>query len=120
MAQSWESHRPVVMGVHGMASTGHSIASTEALRVLMAGGNAMDAALSAALVLSVVKSYHCGLGGDAFLLFYSARDQRVYALNGSGRAPAKLQKEQYRNGIPKRGILVAAVPGAVDAWLEAA
>ena len=80
----------------------------------------MDAALAAAFVLSVVKSYHCGLGGDAFLLFYSAKDRKVHALNGSGRAPENLQKEHYRNEIPKRGILAAAVPGAVDAWFEAA
>jgi gamma-glutamyltranspeptidase/glutathione hydrolase len=108
------------MGMHGMVSTGHSLASTEALRVLMNGCNAMDAALVAAFVLAVVKSYHCGLGGDAFLLFYSAKERKVYALNGSGGSPVNLQTEHYRSGIPKRGILAAAVPGAVDAWLEAA
>ena len=103
-----------------MVSTGHPIASTEAVRVLMDGGNAMDAALTAAFVLAVVKSYHCGLGGDAFLLFYSAKDRKIYSLNGSGRSPARLEKDAYRNGIPKWGIRAAAVPGAVDAWLQAA
>lgn len=80
MEERHESHRPVVMGTHGMVSTGHSLASVEALRVLIDGGNAMDAALTAAGVLSVVKSYHCGLGGDAFLLYYSAKDRKVCAL----------------------------------------
>ena len=108
------------MSAHGMVSTGHSLASFEGLRILLEGGNALDAALAAAFVLSVVKSYHCGLGGDAFLLYYSAKDRKVHALNGSGRAPGNLQKEHYRNEIPKRGILAAAVPGAVDAWFEAA
>jgi len=50
------------MRAHGMVSTGHSLASFEGLRILLEGGNAMDAALAAAFVLSVVKSYHCGLG----------------------------------------------------------
>jgi len=108
------------MGAHGMVSTGHPIASSEALRVLMDGGNAMDAALSAALVLAVVKSYHCGLGGDLFLLYYSAKDSQLHALNGSGRSPLTLDRQHYRSGIPKRGILAAAVPGAVDGWMEAA
>ncbi|MGH7833383.1 MAG: gamma-glutamyltransferase, partial [Candidatus Binatia bacterium] len=117
---SGRSHRPVIMGIRGMVSTGHPIASTEALRVLMDGGNAMDAALTAAFVLSVVKSYHCGLGGDAFLLFYSARDSKIYALNGSGKSPRALRMDDYKNGIPKRGILAASVPGAVDGWIEAA
>jgi gamma-glutamyltranspeptidase/glutathione hydrolase len=103
-----------------MVSTGHPIASTEALRVLMDGGNAMDAALTAAFVLSVVKSYHCGLGGDVFLLFYRARESKVYALNGSGKSPRALRMDDYKNGIPKRGILAASVPGAVDGWIEAA
>jgi gamma-glutamyltranspeptidase/glutathione hydrolase len=86
----------------------------------MDGGNAMDAALTAAFVLSVVKSYHCGLGGDVFLLFYSAKDSKVYALNGSGKSPRALRMDDYKNGIPKRGVLAASVPGAVDGWIQAA
>ena len=78
-----------------MASTGHSLASCEALYVLKKGGNAMDAALAAAAVLSVVKSYHCGLGGDVFALYFSARDQKLYCLNGSGKSPYLLKRELY-------------------------
>jgi gamma-glutamyltranspeptidase len=57
------------MAAHGMAATGHPLASNAALDVLKSGGNAVDAALCASAVLSVVKSYHCGLGGDAFGIF---------------------------------------------------
>jgi gamma-glutamyltranspeptidase len=64
MIEDSKAHRPVITGRHGMVSTGHSLASCEALYVLKKGGNAMDAALAAAGVLSVIKSYHCGLGGD--------------------------------------------------------
>ena len=93
------AHRPVITGLKGMASTGHSLASVEALCVLKSGGNAMDAALAAAAVLSVVKSYHCGLGGDVFALCYAGRDQKLYCLNGSGKSPCLLQRDRYKNGL---------------------
>ena len=103
-----------------MASTGHSLASCEALYVLKKGGNAMDAALAAAAVLAVVKSYHCGLGGDVFALYFSASEQKLYCLNGSGKSPDLLKRELYPNKIPERGALAASVPGAVDAWAQLA
>ncbi len=115
-----EFHRPVVMGARGVAATGHPLASSAALDVLKNGGNAFDAALCASAVLSVVKSYHCGLGGDAFGIFYSAKEQQVFVLNGSGRAPHSLRRELYSDGIPHRGILAATTPGTVDVWMEAA
>jgi gamma-glutamyltranspeptidase / glutathione hydrolase len=113
-------HRPVVMGIHGMVATGHPLASAAALDVLKDGGNAVDAALCASGVLSVVKSYHCGLGGDVFGILYSARQRRVLVLNGSGRSPRLLRRETYSGSIPHRGILAATTPGAVGAWFEAA
>jgi gamma-glutamyltranspeptidase / glutathione hydrolase len=114
------AHRPVITGLRGMASTGHSLASVEALHVLRKGGNAMDAALAAAAVLSVVKSYHCGLGGDLFALHYAAQDQKLYCFNGSGRSPYIIDRERYGKTIPAYGALAASVPGAVDAWIELA
>jgi gamma-glutamyltranspeptidase/glutathione hydrolase len=114
------AHRPVITGLRGMASTGHSLASVEALHVLRKGGNAMDAALAAAAVLSVVKSYHCGLGGDLFALHYAAQDQKLHCLNGSGRSPYIIDRERYGKTIPAYGALAASVPGAVDAWIELA
>lgn len=120
MVEDSKAHRPVITGRHGMASTGHSLASGEALYVLKKGGNAMDAALAAAAVLSVIKSYHCGLGGDVFALYYSACDEKLYCLNGSGKSPIRLKREFYQKEIPTRGALAANVPGAVDAWLQLA
>ncbi|MGH7928720.1 MAG: gamma-glutamyltransferase, partial [Candidatus Binatia bacterium] len=113
-------HRPVVMGARGMVSTGHPLASDAALDVLKAGGNAFDAALCASAVLSVVKSYHCGLGGDLFGIFYSANQGEILVLNGSGRAPKEVRRELFSEGIPHRGILAATTPGTVDAWVELA
>ena len=80
----------------------------------------MDAALAAAGVLSVIKSYHCGLGGDVFALYYSAHDKKVYCLNGSGKSPSLLKRELYQDEIPTRGPLASNVPGAVDAWVQLA
>ncbi|MEX0803188.1 MAG: gamma-glutamyltransferase [Candidatus Binatia bacterium] len=113
-------HRPVVMGVQSMVATGHPLASNAALDVLKDGGNAVDATLCASAVLSVVKSYHCGLGGDIFGIFYSAKDQRVLVLNGSGRSPRLVRRELYSDSIPHRGILAASTPGTVDGWMKAA
>lgn len=120
MANQWATHRPVVMGKHGMVATGHPLASVEALHVLRQGGNAVDAALTAAAVLAVVKPNHCGLGGDAFMMIYSSKDGKVHALNGSGKSPFATKRVQYERGIPERGFFAATVPGAVDAWIEAA
>src|SRR5688500_20402519 len=92
------------MGVHGMVATGHPLASAAALDILKDGGNAVDAALCASGVLSVVKSYHCGLGGDVFGIFYSAKKRRVVVLNGSGLSRRLLRREAYSGSIPHRGI----------------
>jgi gamma-glutamyltranspeptidase / glutathione hydrolase len=108
------------MGVHGMVASGHPLASAAALDVLKDGGNAVDAALCASGVLSVVKSYRCGLGGDVFGIFYSAKERRVVVLNGSGLSPRLLRWEAYSGSIPHRGIIAASTPGALDAWFEAA
>jgi gamma-glutamyltranspeptidase/glutathione hydrolase len=108
------------MGAGGMVSTGHPLASGAALDVLKGGGNAFDAALCASGVLSVVKSYHGGVGGDAFGIFYSANEKKVRVLNGSGRSPKLLRRERYADEIPERGILAACTPGLVDAWTETA
>jgi gamma-glutamyltranspeptidase/glutathione hydrolase len=102
------------MGARGMVATGHPLASDAALDVLKAGGNAFDAALCASGVLSVVKSYHCGLGGDLFGIFYSVDQGKLLVLNGSGRAPKKICRELFSQGIPHRGVLAASTPGTID------
>lgn len=108
------------MGVRGMAATGHPLASDAALDILKAGGNAFDAAVCASAVLSVVKSYHCGLGGDLFGVFYSSEKGRVLVLNGSGKSPRSICGELFSDHIPHRGILAATVPGTVHSWVEIA
>ena len=102
----------VAYGSRGMVATGHALATDAALDVLRAGGNAVDAAVCAALVLSVVCPYACTLGGDMFALVYDPRTSSVNGLNATGRSPrataADVPADDLRNGI-----LSATIPGLV-------
>ena len=107
----------------GIVAAGHPLASAAGLRVLMDGGNAVDAALAAAGVLGVVQPMMSGLGGDTFLVHWRANEGRVYALNGSGIAPYGATREWFvsrgHRKMPLRGMLAPSVPGAVDAMTTA-
>jgi gamma-glutamyltranspeptidase/glutathione hydrolase len=108
------------MGMNGMVAAGHPLASQAGLNVLRQGGNAFDAAFTVATVLAVVKPDMNGLGGDAFGLFYSTRENKVTALNASGPAPASAQLDYFQAHPPKPrgGAATATVPGAVAAWFS--
>ena len=114
------SRRSVVASTGGMVATSQPLAAQAGLRMLLAGGNAADAAVATAAVLSVVEPMMTGIGGDLFALVYDAGERRVHALNGSGPAPAAATIEAYtargHTSVPGTGILSATVPGAVDAW----
>jgi len=101
-----------------MIASVNPLASAAGLRVLRSGGNAVDAAIAAGAVLTVVEPWSGQLGGDAFLLVASAERKRVRAINGSGAAPlaASLARYQAEGRIPESGWLAATVPGLVDAW----
>jgi gamma-glutamyltranspeptidase/glutathione hydrolase len=81
------SNRPVVMGANGMVASAHPLASQAGIRMLMAGGNAFDAAVATAATLNVAEPYMSGAGGIGLALVYVASEDRVRALNFSGRAP---------------------------------
>ncbi len=114
--------RPVVMSRNGMVSSGHYLASQVGLRVLMDGGNAADAAVAVSAALCVTRPHMCGLGGDGFATVYSADEDRVFALNGSGAAPMRANIDHYTSKglrkVPLTGPLSIAVPGLVDTWSE--
>jgi gamma-glutamyltranspeptidase/glutathione hydrolase len=110
------------MARNGMIATSQPLASAAGLRVLQEGGNAVDAAVTAAAVLSVVEPTMNGVGGDLFAIVYDARTKRVRGLNASGRAPAAASLEEFArrklDAIPYRGELSVSVPGVVDGWHE--
>ncbi len=121
MAWAFHSRRSVVMATHGMVATSQPLAAQAGLRVLQEGGNAVDAAVTAAAVLGVVEPMSTGVGGDAFALVWLAGEGRVRALNASGRAPAAATRERMaalcRDGrIPSTGALSVTVPGTVHGW----
>src|SRR6266545_7954834 len=114
--------RSVVMARNGVIATSQPLATAVGLRVLQSGGNAIDAAVTAAAVLSVVEPTMNGIGGDLFAIVYSAKDKKIHGLNASGRAPAAATVEEFRKRglqkIPLRGELSVSVPGVVDGWSE--
>ncbi len=79
-----------------MAATSQPMATQVALQVMREGGNALDAAIAASAVLSVVESYSSGIGGDCFILYHEASTGKLHALNGSGRSPAAATAEIVR------------------------
>ncbi len=115
--------RSVVMATDAMAATSQPLATETALQVMRDGGNALDAAIAACAVQSVVEGYSTGIGGDCFLLYHDAAGDSLHALNGSGRAPAAASIDALRargfQQMPDQGILSVTVPGAVDAWYQA-
>ncbi len=116
----YPSRRSVVMSKNGMVATSHPLAAQAGLRMLLAGGNAVDAAVATAAALCVVEPMSTGLGGDAFAILYWAKDGDIKALNASGRAPLEAQLEDFRarglTEMPTTGMLPVTVPGAVDGY----
>ncbi len=114
--------RSEVIARHGMAATSQPLATMVAIDVLKSGGSAVDAAIAANAVLGLMEPTGCGVGGDLFAIVWDAESQKLYGLNGSGRAPAglslkELQKRRLKK-IPSLGVLPISVPGCVDGWFE--
>jgi len=120
-----ETGRPVTIALNGMVSCPHALASEAGVEILKAGGSAVDAAIAASAVLSVVYPHMTSVGGDQFWLIRDAARGVVRFLNAGGRAAASGAIDWFsRRGlaeVPFRGILPATLttPGAVAGWCEA-
>jgi len=108
----------VTLARNGMAASAHQFVSQTAMNVLRDGGNAIDAAVAAAAVLTTVEPRNGHLGGDTFFLINLAGNNQVIALNGSGAAPAAATRDGYlsRGGMPDKGLWSSSVPGTVACW----
>ena len=104
-----------------VVATSHPLAAQAGLRMLQAGGNAVDAAIATAAMMTIVEPCSNGLGSDAFCILWDG--QQLHGLNASGRAPQawtpEYFKRKYGDGtsMPKRGWDTVTVPGAVSAWM---
>ncbi|MFM2095742.1 MAG: Gamma-glutamyltranspeptidase precursor [Planctomycetota bacterium] len=112
---------PVATSPHNMVATVHPLATDAAVRVLQDGGNAVDAAVAAALTLGVVDGHNSGIGGGCFILVRAA-DGRIVAIDGRETAPARAHRDMFlRDGkadaeASQTGPLAVAVPGALAAY----
>ena len=110
--------RTVVMGTNGMVAAEHPLECRAAIKALEAGGNAIDAAVAAFYMTSVVEQHQAGIGGDGFILAYIAKEDRVIFINGTGPAPKLATADFYRKlgTIPDAGPFSTDVPGAVGGF----
>ena len=112
--------RSTVYVPHGAIATSQPLATAAGLAVLEHGGNAIDAAVTAAAVLNVVEPMMTGAGGDLFALFWSAREKRLVGLNASGRSGSLLSRDvllkRGRTTMPATGAESITVPGALAGW----
>ena len=130
-SEGWPAQsRSEVMAQHGMVAASQPLAAQAGLRILMQGGNAIDAAVASAAVLSVVEPMMVGVASDLFAIVYIARERKTYVLNASGVAPTGASVERFNklgyranpknwgpsSGMPFYGILPVTVPGTVWGW----
>ncbi|QJC55348.1 Glutathione hydrolase-like YwrD proenzyme [Polaromonas vacuolata] len=105
-----------------VVSTSHPLGSQAGLRMLLKGGNAVDAAIAAAAAMTILEPVSNGLGSDAFCILWDGKE--LHGLNASGRAPQSWTpdyfKQKYGDNAaspPKRGLDAVTVPGAVASWV---
>lgn len=125
--------RSETMSQHGMVSASQSLAAQAGLRILMAGGNAIDAAVATAATLNLMEPMNVGIGGDLYAIIYIAKENKLYQLNAGDFAPGYATVPYYNSvgysynranwgygsGMPSTGFLSAPVPGAAWGWDEA-
>ena len=112
--------RSSVYAPNGVVATSQPLASAAGLEVLRRGGNAIDAAVAASAVLSVTEPHMTGIGGDMFAIVWLAKEQKLVALNASGRAGSLMTRETlqtrgFRVGS-QQGVMSVTVPGALAGW----
>ena len=119
---SYFSSRSEVFAQNAMAATSQPLATQVALHIIKSGGNAIDAAIAANAILGLVEPTGAGIGGDLFVLFWSAREHSLIGLNASGRSPKSLTLENLLEHkldfLPPHGPLPVSVPGCVDGWVK--
>ncbi|MFN4098473.1 MAG: gamma-glutamyltransferase family protein [Pararhodobacter sp.] len=114
--ETFYNARKVPVLARNAVAASQPLAAQAGLRMLLAGGNAVDAAIAAAAVLTVVEPTGCGLGSDGFAIVWDG--ETLHGLNSSGRSPAAWSPERFAgmDRMPQIGWESVTVPGAVAAW----
>ena len=114
------TNRSSVVARHGMVCASQPLAAMTGLDVLKGGGNAIDAAVAANAMLSLVEPMMCGPGGDLFAIVWSEKDKRLFGLNASGRAPRDWTLDEAQRlgltSVPALTPMAWSVPGCVSGW----
>ena len=119
-AQDRSQTRSMVISQNGIVAAESPLAAQAGVRILEAGGNAVDAAIATNAMMGVVSPMMNGIGGDLFAIVYDAKANKLYGLNSSGWAPKALTIEllhkQGLHAMPQTGVNTITVPGAVEGW----
>ncbi|MBI4638782.1 MAG: gamma-glutamyltransferase [Candidatus Rokubacteria bacterium] len=113
------AYRPVVMGFRGVVTSAHPLASMAGIEMLLAGGNAVDAAVAVASTLNVVEPFMSGAGGIGLMVVSSARRGERLVLDFIGRAPAAADPTRVTVADLEGGPKSCATPGNLGGWLAA-
>jgi gamma-glutamyltranspeptidase/glutathione hydrolase len=120
MLQNRNQNRSTIVCQNGIVCSSQPLASMAGVDILKAGGNAIDAAICANAMLSVVEPMMCGPGGDLFAIVWNEKERRLFGLNASGRSPYDWTLEQAQKlglkEIPTHSPLAWSVPGCVSGW----
>ena len=118
MSEGKKSHRPEVPGLNGLVTAGHPLASMAGLRILMSGGNAIDAAVAVLATLNVVRPQMSGAGGNGFLTYFDKSSGTVRSLTAAGAAPEALVAGDRLAEELNKGIYAGVVPGLLGGWVS--
>lgn len=113
-------NRSTVVCQHGLVCASQPLAAQAGIDILKAGGNCIDAAICTNAMLGLTEAASNGIGGDLFAIVWIEKDQKLYGLNASGRAPYDWNLQQAErlglDSIPRKSPLSWSVPGCVSGW----
>jgi len=119
-ARNRHQSRSATVAKNGIVATSQPLAAEVGIDILRRGGNAADAAIATNAMMGLVEPMSCGIGGDIFVIYWDAKTQKLYGLNGCGRSPYSLNRAVFAKlglkEIPSEGPLSWNVPGCVAGW----
>ncbi len=109
--------RPAVAGLHGLVTTGHPIASSAGLQMLLKGGNAFDAAVAVGGMIALGEPEMNGIGGNGFMTLFDKKSGKILSLSMAGAAPIALKPAEMTPAMLNAGMKAGIVPGNLGGYL---